>query len=167
MSNPNTNALMSMLQNAVRADNGPTAAGFKTAYVGKDRFPIMILNMASIDDDAWKKSASFERLESSVKGKMDVHISSDLVTAIANDLPIDVTTAYMQSNLVKREVITNMTKVENLTGLAFLSSTGNTVKSLVSVAHKDRLPDITCVKLACILVGSTVDTRIDQNLIDV
>ena len=29
MSNPNTNALMSMLKNAVRSDNGPTAAGFK------------------------------------------------------------------------------------------------------------------------------------------
>ena len=73
MTNPNTNALMSMLQNAVRADNGPTAAGFKTAYVGKDRFPIMILKMASLDDDAWKKSASFESLASSVRGQMDVH----------------------------------------------------------------------------------------------
>ena len=69
MTNPNTNALMSMLQNAVRDDNGPTAAGFKTAYVGKDRFSIMILKMASIDDDAWKKSASFESLASSVRGK--------------------------------------------------------------------------------------------------
>ena len=68
MTNPNTNALMYMLQNDVRADNGPTAAGLKTAYVGKDRFPIMILKMDTINDDAWKKSTSFESLALSVRG---------------------------------------------------------------------------------------------------
>ena len=35
MTNPNTNALISMLQNDVRADSTPSVAGFKTAYVGK------------------------------------------------------------------------------------------------------------------------------------
>ena len=101
--NPNTNALMSMLKNTVRADNGPIAAGFKTAYVGIDRFPITIINMASIDDDAWKKSASFESLTSSIRGQMDVHSSSDLVTVIAGELPIDLTTSYMESKLVNKK----------------------------------------------------------------
>ena len=128
MTNPKTNALMSMLQNAVCNDNGLTAAGFKTVYVGKDRFPIMILKMATIDDDAWKKSASFESLASSVREHMDVHSSSDLATLISSKLPIDVTTAYMGLKLVRQDIMSSTMKVENLTGFAFLSSTGNTVK---------------------------------------
>ena len=127
----------------------------------------MILKMALIDDDVWKKSASFESLASSVKGQMDVHSCSELATLISSELPIDVTTAYMESKVVREDILSCMTKVENLTGLAFLSSTGHTVKSLASVAIEDRLPDITFIKLACTLVGSTIDSRIEQNPFDV
>ena len=57
-----------------------------------------------------------------------MHSSSDLVTVIASELPIDVTTAYMESKLVRQEIMSNMAKVENLTGLASSSSTENIVK---------------------------------------
>ena len=42
MSSPNTNALITLINNAVR-DPKPTAAGFKKFYVGKDKYPMSIL----------------------------------------------------------------------------------------------------------------------------
>ena len=67
MSSPNTNALITLINNAVR-DPTPTAAGFKIVYIGKDKYPMSILEMARVDDDGWKKSASFESLSSTVRG---------------------------------------------------------------------------------------------------
>lgn len=119
MSHLNTNALISMLQNTVRADNGPTAATFKTVYVENSRFSITILNMVFICDDAWKKRFSLESLASSVRGKMDVHSSLDLVTVIPSQLPNDVTIAYMESKVARQEIMSIMTKVENLTVFFF------------------------------------------------
>ena len=46
MSSPNTNALMTLLNDAVRGHRKPTAAGFKIVYVGKDKTPLSILEMA-------------------------------------------------------------------------------------------------------------------------
>ena len=114
MSNPNTNALMSMLQNLVRTDNCPTAARFKTAYVRKYRFPITLLNMVSIDDDAWKKCASFDSFASSIRGQMDVHSSLDLVTVIAGEISIDATPACIDSKVVKQYIMSNMMKIKDL-----------------------------------------------------
>ena len=59
MSSPNTNALMTLLTDAVKGNRKPTAAGFKIVYVGKDKTPLSILEMAPIEGDALKKSASF------------------------------------------------------------------------------------------------------------
>ena len=62
MSSPNTNALMTMLNNAVKAESKPTAAGFKMVYVGKDKVALNILEMSPIESEPWKKSSAFESL---------------------------------------------------------------------------------------------------------
>ena len=59
MSLPNTNALMSLLSDAVKGNRKPSAAGFKIVYVGKDKTPLSILEMAPIDGDVWKKICLF------------------------------------------------------------------------------------------------------------
>ena len=51
VSSPNTNDLMSLLSNAVKDNRKPSAAGFKVVYVGKDKSPLSILEMAPIDGD--------------------------------------------------------------------------------------------------------------------
>ena len=58
MSSPITNAIINLLNNAAR-DPKHTAAGFKIVHVGKDKYPMSILEMAPVDNDEWKKSASF------------------------------------------------------------------------------------------------------------
>ena len=48
MSNPNTNALMTLLTDAVR-DPKLTAAGFKIIYVGNDKYPLSVLEMTPVE----------------------------------------------------------------------------------------------------------------------
>ena len=123
MSSPNTNALITLLNNAVREPK-PTAAGFKIVYVGKDKYPMSILEMAPVDDDGWKKSASFESLSSTIRGQIDVQNTADLISVISQEIPIDVTTAFTESTRVKEKIFGSMTDINNLTGLACLHSDG-------------------------------------------
>ena len=54
MSNPNTKALMSFLENAASTRKS-SAAGFKTIYVGPDKLPLSVLKMAPLTSPVWEK----------------------------------------------------------------------------------------------------------------
>ena len=123
MTSPNTNALMTLLKNAVREPK-PTVARFKIFYVGKDTYPMSILEMASVDDGGWKKCVSLESLLSTIQRKIDVQNTVDLISVISQQIPINVTTAFMKSTRVKENIISSMTIIDNLTGLTFLHSDG-------------------------------------------
>ena len=165
MSNPNTNALMSLLTDAVR-DPKLTAAGFKIIYVGKDKYPLSVLEMAPVEADGWKKSAAFESLSSTIRGQMDIHDTADLVSVMSQEMPIDVTTAFMESSTLKSAIISSMTDVCNLTGLSFLNSNGEKAKTLKSCDLKDRPSDLAYIKLVCCLDGSVIDQRVTQAPVD-
>ena len=68
MTSPNTNSLMTLLNNAVRNNPKPATVVFKTVYVGKDKTPLIILEMAPVGGDVRKKSGSFESMSSTVRG---------------------------------------------------------------------------------------------------
>ena len=53
MSNPNTNALMAMLQGALKPKK-TTVAGFKIVEIGTDKLPVSVLEMVSINKTVWK-----------------------------------------------------------------------------------------------------------------
>lgn len=84
---------------------------------------------------------------------MDVRSASDLVSTIFHEIPINTTTAYMESTLVDSAVISNLTLVDNLTEISFLTSTGNTVKYLVSATNSHLLADVSYIKLGCLPLG--------------
>jgi len=71
MTNPNTTALVTLLNGSVR-ESKPTAAEFKIAYAGKDKYPLSVLEMAPVEADGWKKSASFESLSSTLRGQVNI-----------------------------------------------------------------------------------------------
>ena len=160
MSSPNTNALMSLFSDAVKSNRKPSAAGFKIVYVGKDKTPLNILDMAPIDGDVWKKSASFESLSSTIRGQMEAHSSVDLISIISQEMPIDVTAAYMESTKIKNSMMSSMTDIGSLSGISFLLGDGSKAQSLVSCADKDRIEDLSYIKIGCYLDGTTVDNRI-------
>ena len=67
---------------------------------------------------------------------------------------------------MKDKIMDSMTDINNLVGLAFLHSDGKKAKNLASCDLKDRLIDLTYIKLGCTLDGSMVDTRVCQSPID-
>ena len=157
----NTNVLMSMLNNAVRAETKPAATGFKSVYIGKEKVPMNILEMTPIDSEAWRKSTSFESLCSTMRGQVDIHSVSDLVSIISHEIPIDVNSAFIESTRIKESVISSMTVIMNLTGLAFMHSGGSTAKNLVPPKLADRHADISFIQLGCCIDGKVVDSHIE------
>ena len=60
MSNPNTNALISLLRNATNDTTATTAAGFKTIFLGQDNVLVSILTIVPLTEPTWKKSSWFD-----------------------------------------------------------------------------------------------------------
>ena len=63
--------------------------------VKKEKISLSILEMGPVDGEAWKKCASFESLATTVRRKMDLHSTADLVSVVSPELPIDVATVFM------------------------------------------------------------------------
>ena len=148
MISPNSNALMNMLANAARHDAKPTAAGFQMIYVGKDKYPLSILSMTPITSEEWRKGSSFESLASTMCGQLDVHDTADLISVISSEIPIDVTSTFMEANRVNEAVIASLNHVSNLLAIFFLYSSGNSTKNSASINLKDRIADIVYIKFS-------------------
>ena len=86
-----------------------------------------------------------------------------LITTIALEIHINTTTTYVEANVVKKGVMDAVYSVANLTGLAFLNSTGQIVKNLVSVADADRIKDLAYLRLSCTIDANLMDDRIKQD----
>ena len=102
MSNPNTNAIMSMINNSFNYSK-PTATGFKIVHVGVDRLPISILNIVFLSSKFWQKITCFDSLAKAMRGHMDSLSILDLVTAFSSDLPVDSTTAYVEASDARKD----------------------------------------------------------------
>ena len=162
MSNPNTNALISLLRNSTR-DNSTTAAGFKTVYLGQDNLPVSILEIAPITDPAWKKNACYESFSLTLRKHMEDINISDLTCVVANELPIDTTSAFVEASAIKDKIMAQAINVSNLTGCAFLKSNGNLAKVPTSLSVDDRTEDLSFVRVSCTLDGASIDPRVKQD----
>ena len=94
-----------------------------------------------------EKSASFESLSSTIRGKIDVQNTADLISMVSQEIPINVTTAFMESTQVKEKTMASMTDISNLTGLLSLHRYGKKAKNLASCNLKDRVGDLAYIKL--------------------
>ena len=121
-----------------------------------------ILETAPVDDDGWKKSASFESLSSTIQGKMYVQNTADLISAISKEILINVTIAIIVSTRVKEKIISSMNNIGNLTDLVLLHSNSKKAKNLASCDLKDRASDLACIRLSFNLDEKAVDTRVSQ-----
>jgi len=128
---------MSLLNDAIRQPKS-MAAGFKIVYVGKEIYPLIILGMAPVKSDRWKKSASFESISTTIRAQANVRNTVDLISVISQEVPIDVTTVFMESTRAKKRIISNMPAAGYLSGVAFLHSDGRKTKNLFSSEKKTR-----------------------------
>ena len=81
LSTPNTNAIMSMLQGATE-QRKPTAVGYKIIFVGSDKLPVSILELARLNGKAWQKKTSFDCLSSTMRSHMNNLGIPDLITSV-------------------------------------------------------------------------------------
>ena len=69
--------------------NSVSAAGkLKTVYVGKNQYPISIIQLAEFLEIAWKKKAGFGLKNSSVGSLSGGHSVSDLITFVDDEVPM-------------------------------------------------------------------------------
>ena len=94
-----------------------------------------------------EKSAYFESLSSTIREQMDAHSTADLISIISQEMPIDVTAVFIEATKIKNSMISSITDIGSLTGISFLLGHGSKFKILVSCADKDRIEDLSYIKL--------------------
>ena len=75
MSSPNMNAA-SILRNQSNHSNNNSVSnlsGMKTVLVGKDQQPVTIMQMAPVNESAWRKAASFDNLRNTAHSLLETH----------------------------------------------------------------------------------------------
>ena len=87
MSNPNTNAL-------ALASRRNSVPHMRIIHIGKDSQPVTLPEMATVNSQSWKKSASFGTLENSVYSLVTSHTVADVIALVGNELPIDTGAAF-------------------------------------------------------------------------
>ena len=66
-----------------------TSGKLKTVYVGKNRYPISIMQLAEVLEIVWKRKACFDLIAPSVGSLIGGHSMSYLITLVDNYVPID------------------------------------------------------------------------------
>lgn len=95
-----------------------------------------------------------------IRGQIETQNTANLISVVSQEISIDVTTTFMESTRAKENIISSIIDISNLTGLSFLYSDGKKAKNLASCDLKDRIGDLTYIKLRFTLDGSVVDTHI-------
>ena len=160
ISTTTTNTMSSNTRIAADARNGSN--NFKIVHLGKDQRPISVMRLATMEDPTWMRSATFNHLSKAMRGQMQNYTMADLVTVVANELPISTESAMEEAEatgeMLKKEVF----MVENLEGYHFLDSKGKT-KTVVSDKLKDRPADISYFTFLCNVNPKVIDKRILQD----
>ena len=75
---------------------------------------------------------------------------------------METTTASVEANAVKKDIIENICNVSNLTGLVFLNSSGQVARNPSSIDNKDRTKYLAYLRLSCTLDTAGMDDRVKQ-----
>ena len=129
--------------------------------IGQHGHRIPITTIAPVTEPIWKKSACFDKLESTLKNQLATHAIPDIISALDEVLPIEVSAAIESATNVKSKIIAAATKVINLEPLTFLDAAGSPLD--VPDADITKRPEhITFIQLTCRLQGKLIDKRINQ-----
>ena len=115
-----------------------------------------------MNEKSWKKKSSFDSLATIMRSHMDNLIISKLVTMVSTEIPFETTTVFMEANVVKKDILTPIFDVSNLSCISFLNGGGGIAKTPVSVAEKNRTKDLTFIRLSCTINAHNLDAKILQ-----
>ena len=135
-------------------------SGMKTVMVGKDQHPVTIMQMAHVNDPAWKKAASFENLCNTAHSLLEAHNIADIMALVANEIPMDTGAAFQEAQSASKRITGDVFNIENLNPSAFLNSDGKNVKFTPTIRLSERPEDLTYFRFQCDLDGSELDRRV-------
>lgn len=136
--------------------------GFKIVHVSHDRLPISTTEMDLLTVHIWKKSACFNSLVTGLTSYMSTQTIPDLFSVVSNELPIDITTAFVEVSDIKHKVGSYIMDISNLVGTAFSTSTGGIAKISMSMYNDDRTVDIMYVHMSYDLDAFLFNSRVSR-----
>ena len=160
MSNPNTSALSMANRQRHQLGSDSTASNLKVVYIGKDKQPVTIIPMVSINGQAWKKSACFESLRNIVYSLADSHSVAEVTSLVSNELPLDTGSAFQASQSAAKFIMDGIMQVGFLEPIAFMTSTAKVVQIGDPDDLLQRPEDITFLQMLCTIDGESQDKRV-------
>jgi len=82
----------------VVADTRTGNGNFKVVHLGKDQRSISVMRkLATLNEPDWRRGATFNHFSKAIKGQMKNYSLADLVTVVANELPISTESAMEEA----------------------------------------------------------------------
>ena len=100
----------------------------KKVYVGKNRYPISIIQLSEVSEISWNKKAGLGLLTTLVGPLSSGHSVSDLITLVDNEFLMDTYYALQDTENQAKKVTNSTFGVDNLSALAFIYASGKLVK---------------------------------------
>jgi len=157
---------MSSANTRVAADARIGTNGFKTIYLGKDQRPISVMKLALLEEPSWKRGATFTHLAKAIKSQMKNYTMADLVTVVANEMPISTESAMEEAEGAGERLRKEIFCVDNLEGQHFLDSKGKQ-KDVTSEELSLRPGDLSYFAFLCNVNPKEVDKRIVQEQLSI
>ena len=158
MSNSNTNTMPSSIRNIRYSTANPSMT--HVVYIGKYQQPISLAKMASINSDAWKKSASFGTLADAVEALVEAHSVADVIFLVSSEIPIDTGSSFQESQRTAKLIVNSVLSIDFLDHVVWLKLGGNEVKISDPTDLKLRPVDIQYIRFRCQMHCSSVDAKV-------
>ena len=126
MSNPSTKTSMYILYGALQQKKS-TAAGFKNAHIGTEN-PCSHFRYVLINGKAWWKKICFNSM-SNIRSHVDRLTIPDFIIVVSTEIPRDTTMAFMEADVLKKDILTRICDVAILSGILFSNGGGGLVKT--------------------------------------
>jgi hypothetical protein len=136
-----------------------TAASTKVIHIGKEQQPLTVPVFANVSDPTWVKRTCFQQFVSVLQNHSSMHSVPDLVSILANELPIDTGASYQEAVSVMNSIQDSIWDIDHLVPLGFLNSYGKHV-AVNAVEAAARPADVSFVRLRCALDPGSFDSRI-------
>ena len=109
----------------VAADARTGNGNFKIVYLGKDQRPISVMKLAALNEPTWRRGATFNHLSKAIRGQLKSYTLADLVTVVANELPISTESAMEEEKQQVQSLGKSFSTSGTLKVLTFLTVKGN------------------------------------------
>ena len=107
-----------------------SAVKLKTVYVGKNQYPISIVQLDEVSDIAWRKKSGFKFLTYPVGSLSGSHNVSDLITLVDNKLPMDTYSTLKYTEKQTSNVMDSTFGFDNISASVFIIASGKVLNYL-------------------------------------